>query len=682
VLAHYGWQVAVSRIRESARTDEKGTTMLGMLRALEAFQFEAKGLCGTAEHLNRLPTPFIAHIIRPDGYHHYVTVYKVSRKDLRIMDPECGRMKRWLLSLFKEQWSGNVIALVPRPGVPENMKASSNPDRFIQLLRPLWKPVLQAMITAILYTLLGLSSSIYLGKLTDHVFVTHNQGLLNLMSLAMIWITLAMIYLSISRSGIMLKTGQVIDTHLIASYYRHLFSLPQRFFDSMKTGEIISRINDAVKIRVFINEAAIGIMVNFLVLAFSFTTMFILHLKLSWIMASILPIYAVIYLVFNQRNRRLERGVMENAAKLEDQLVESLEISYCIRQFGLRGLMQQRTEKRLNALLDSVYHSGWNAIFASAGTETVNRLFTILLLWVGTFFVIRDSLTPGNLLSFYALMGYFTGPVAGLIGASRIYQNAAIAADRLFEIFDLEAEEKAEKKVFQRDQFGDIVLKGVSFSYGSRGAQLKEVDLVIPEGCITAITGASGSGKSTLSRLVQHLYPVDEGRITIRGCDTRSFTKESVRSIIGVVSQKIHFFTGSLLENIAPGIRDPDIVLATRLLKQVGLQTLIDSLPEGLDSLLTGNGSNLSGGERQRLALVRALYRKPLLLIMDEATSSLDPQAAFHIHRMLLGLREQKMTILLITHQSSFASLADHLYRMDLGRIVERKCSAVPENSL
>lgn len=671
VLAWYGKKVPVAVVRHKAGTDRLGTSMMGMISALVSFGFEARGLQGSGEFLHKVPVPFIAHMELPGGLHHYVVVYGTRRGQFRIMDPAEGRIGRRARTLFCEQWSGKLIALVPGLGTEESdtLIIPGNRARFISLMKPVWKPVLQALFSSVLYTILGLSGSLYLGKLTDHVFVTHNRGLLNIMSLAMLWISLLLIFLSVSRNLIMLKTGQVIDNQLILSYCRHLFSLPQRFFDRMKTGEIVSRINDAVKIRTFINDAAVGILVNLLILLFSLAIMFILHARLALIMLWLIPVYGSIYGLFNRINRRVERKVMEGMASLEDQFVESLQASAHIRQCNLEASTIGRTEGKLNSLLDRVYRSGINSITASGSTEAVNRIFTILLLWSGSSFIIEGTLTPGTLLTFYALTGYFTGPVSGLISANKTYQNAMIAADRLFEIFHIGKEEEPGKPPFPRDRFGDIVLSGVSFAYGSRGNQVEEVDLTIESGKTTVLTGPSGSGKSTVAALVQHLYTVDQGIITINGCDTRSFSKESIRSLIGVVPQQINFLSGTILENIAPADPDPDIVLITGLLRDTGLLSLVESLPGGLNEELTANGLNLSGGERQRLALVRALYSDPALLILDEATSSLDPVSEVHVNRVLLGLRARSCTILLITHKASYASLADNLVEMDRGRI-------------
>ena len=530
-------------------------------------------------------------------------------------------------------------------------------------------PLPQAFISAVFYTLLGLSTSIYLGKITDHVFVSGNRGLLNLMSLVMLALIACMLSLSLMRNLLMLKSGQVIDNRLILSYYRQLLRLPQRFFDSMKTGEIISRINDAVKIRSFINDAAVGLVVNALILAFSFLFLFLIDLQLGLVMALMLPLYALVYGIYNRQNRRMERRVMEEAARLEDHLVESIASARHLRQFNLEDEAGRKGESGLNRLLDRIYRSGLNGIGASTASEGLNRIFTIILLWFGSSRVIGDMLTAGQLLSCYALMGYLTGPVGSLLGANRTYQNARIAADRLFEIFDLEVEEPEERPHFPRENFGRVEFRDVAFAYGSRGMVLHGVSLEILPGTITVISGESGSGKSTLAALLGHLYRPDRGQVLIRGCDTRDYSCKSLRALCGVVPQEARFLAGTLLENLVNGDPEPDLFRISALLERTGLSTMVGHLPGGLGTEVKQQGANFSGGERQRLALVRALYTDPPLLVLDEPGSALDRDSERLVNRLILEEREKGKSILMITHKKTGLVMADRLYRMEKGQV-------------
>jgi len=219
------------------------------------------------------------------------------------------------------------------------------------LLQPHKSILLQALFGAIIYTILGLSTSIYIQKITDHVLVNSNTNLLNMLSVVMILILLLQIFIGVSKNLFMLKTGQKIDARLILGYYKHLLKLPQRFFDTMRVGEIISRVNDAVKIRVFINDVVISLIVNIFIVLFSFALMFIYSWKLALIMALIIPFYIIVYFITNKLNKKRERKLMEESADLESQFVESLNSVKTIKQCRYRRLCQYKNGKPLYSLV-------------------------------------------------------------------------------------------------------------------------------------------------------------------------------------------------------------------------------------------------------------------------------------------------------------------------------------------
>ncbi|HFK5583779.1 TPA: ABC transporter transmembrane domain-containing protein, partial [Elizabethkingia anophelis] len=216
-----------------------------------------------------------------------------------------------------------------------------------------------------------------------------------------------------------LQTGQKMDKHLILGYYKHLLKLPQRFFDTMKVGEIISRVNDAVKIRTFINDVAIQIFVNIFIIIFSFALMFTYYWKLALITALVIPFYFLVYWITNKLNKKVERKLMEESAELESHLVESITSVRTIKQFGVETFANNKTDNAFTKLLKTIYTSVLNALFSSNSSEFLSRIFTIVLLWAGSGYVIDRVITPGELLSFYALIGYFTSPVSQLIGMNK-----------------------------------------------------------------------------------------------------------------------------------------------------------------------------------------------------------------------------------------------------------------------
>ena len=413
IASHYKLELPISRIRQMAGTDKKGTNALGLIKAAEKLGFSAKGVKGGVDSLPKIPLPAIAHVIVKEVLQHYVVIYKASETHVDIMDPGDGLMHRKSIEEFQKEWTGVLILMVPNEEFVKRDEKVSNLSRFFFLLKPHRSILTQALLGAVIYTVLGLSTSIYIQKLTDFVLVDGNKNLLNLLSIGMVVLVVFQIIIGVSKTVMVMKTGQLIDSRLILGYYKHLLKLPQRFFDTMRIGEIISRINDAVKIRAFINDTALNLLVNFFVVFFSFTLMFIYSWKLALVMALIIPLYSVVYFITNRLNRKQERKVMERSAELETQLVESLNSVKTIKQFSLEDFANIKTETRFISLLHTGYRSGLNAIFSGNSSEFISRIFTIVLLWFGGYLVIDRSITPGELMSFYAIIGYFTGPVAG-----------------------------------------------------------------------------------------------------------------------------------------------------------------------------------------------------------------------------------------------------------------------------
>jgi len=523
----------------------------------------------------------------------------------------------------------------------------------------------------LLFSVLGLSTSIYVGRLVDHVIPGGNGNLLNLLGIAMIAIILFRSLLSLFQSFFVLKTGQRIDASLILGYYQHLLHLPQSFFDNMRTGEIISRIGDAVKIRIFINDVAINLILNIFILVVSFVLMFTFFPRLALIMLLIIPFYYLIYYISNHLNRKTQRKVMERGADLEAQFVESLNAAGTVKRFGLEDYSAFRTEVRFTSLLETLYNSGLNNIFSSVSTGLLSQLATIVVLWTGAHYVLLSDITTGQLLSFYAIAGYFTGPVVSIISFNRTLQDARIAADRLFEIFDLDTDDLPERMEFRRELVGDICFDNITFRYGSKAMVFSSLSLSIKKGEITAITGESGSGKSTLVSLIQNLYPLGGGNIRIGGYDITHLTNQSLRRMISVVPQKIDLFSGNIFDNIALGEIRPDTEKVMALCQKLGMTEFIESLPGGFSSAIGENGAKLSGGQKQRIAIARALYADPEILILDEATSSLDNRSEMYVMELLRILKGEGKTVIIVTHRFSTISAADRIIVLDRGEVVQ-----------
>ncbi|MBW1650148.1 MAG: peptidase domain-containing ABC transporter [Deltaproteobacteria bacterium] len=671
IAAHYGYKMPISRIRQYASTDKKGTNVLGMIEAAEKLGFMAKGVKGPFESLFKIPKPAIAHVVVKEVLHHFVVIYETTPNHIIIMDPSDGTFYKKTHEEFKKEWTGVIILLAPSEEFEQGDNTTSAFKRFWDLIKPHKTVMTEALFGAVITTILGLSTAIYVQKIVDYVIVDGNKNLLNLMSVLMIAILLLRIFIGFARNLFVLRTGQKIDVKLILGYYKHLLTLPQRFFDTMRIGEIVSRLNDAIKIRSFINEVAIDMVVDIFIVIFSFALLFVYSWKIALIMLISVPLYAAVYYIVNKINKKYQRKIMENAADVETQLVESLNSVATVKRFGLEWYSNIKTETRFVKLLKSIYKSGINSIFAGSASSFVSSLFTIILLWIGTYFALDNQITPGELMSCYALIGYFTEPVSSLINVNRTIQDALIAADRLFEIMDLEREQAQGSIDLTKEMIEDIHFNNVSFRYGTRVEVFKNLNLTIQKGKVTGIVGESGSGKTTLISLLQKIYLINNGYIKIGKYDIKDIKNENIRNIISVVPQKIDIFAGSVIENIALGDFEPNMEKIISVCDDIGIKNFIENLPNGFQTYLGERGANLSGGESQRLAIARAFYKNPEILILDEATSSLDSAAEKSIQKAIFSLKKQNKTVIIIAHRLSTVMNSDKIIVLKQGETVE-----------
>ncbi len=658
-------------------TNKSGSTALGLVEAAKQLGFTAKGVKGPVEALPTVPLPAIAHCLIDRKLLHYVVLVEWTPKFARVMDPAVGRVEKWSHEKFKSVWTGVLILLAPGEDFRPGDHTVSPWKRLWSLLQPHKAVLVQAFVGAVVTTILGLGMAVYVQKIVDHVIPDGNRQLLNLLGVAMLAVVGFKLVLGVFQSLLSLRTAQRIDATLILAYYRHLMRLPQPFFDTMRVGEITSRVADAVKIRSFLNNSLLSLLLNPLILLFSLGAMFLWSWQLALLSLALVPLNAALYWIVNRLNRTYQRRIMERAADFDAQLVESLNAQPALRRFRLEDYSELRTETRLVRLLKTT----WRAALAGLGTGTTGSLiaqvYMLGLLWLGAGLVLDANLTPGQLMSCYTLAGYLTGPITALLGLNTAIQETLIATDRLFEIMDLELEKDQGLIEFSPSHAGDIRFEQVTFKHAGRAATLTDVSLTIPAGKITALVGESGCGKSTLLSLLQRLYLPGQGRVFIGEHDIQYYRLASLRRHLAVVPQQTHLLSGTVLENLAPGDYQPDMERLLHLCREVGALEFIEKLPQGFFTHLNENGANLSGGQRQRLALVRALYLDAPILLLDEPSSALDAKSEEALAQLLRRESLRGRTIVLAAHSPGLLALADRVVALQAGRVVSATSALV-----
>ena len=679
-----GYNIGISKIREIAGTDKQGTNVYGVIKAAEALGFSAKGVKGDKNaFFSEFPLPCIAHVIVDGNLLHYVVIHKITEKQIVIADPGVGIVKLKPEEFFGEiyengkppkyQWSGVLILLMKSNDFQKEDESKGLFQRFIHLLLPQKKLIIHIFIASLIYTILGILAAFYFKVLVDDILPNYLIKTLATLSIGIIVLNVFKILLNAFRTHLLLYLSQKLDIALLLGYYRHVLELPMNFFGTRKVGEIVSRFNDASKVRDAISGATLTIMIDTLMALAGAIILYMQNAQMFGIAIIMVILYLIIVVTFNKWYQRLNRKQMEDNAQLTSYLVESLNGIQTVKAYNAERKVNRETEIKFVKLLKSIFNLSWVSNLQSSLKIFVELVGGVVILWVGSVCVIKGQITIGQLITFNSLLVYFLDPVKNLINLQPQMQTAVVAADRLGEILDLEAEkgENERKKLCPDSLSGDIVFKDVSFRYGTRQLVLEDINLIIKKGQKVAFVGESGSGKTTLSKLLLHLYKAESGNILINDNNIEDIQIEKLREKIAYISQETFLFSGSILDNLSLGLdyaTMDDVIEAT---KSAQAHDFINELPLRYETRLEENGANLSGGQRQRLSIARAMLKKPDILIMDEATSNLDAITEKQLDKTISEYSEN-MTTIFIAHRLSTIKNCDQIFVMDKGRIIER----------
>jgi ATP-binding cassette subfamily B protein len=672
ISLHYGRAMRLEQMRELAGTDRIGTNLVGMLQAAERLGFMAKAVKGTFDVLPRAPLPAIAHVRTKEGLGHFVVLHRVKKNRVLVADPAKGVVKM-PAEEFKGIWTGYLLLLAPEPTGPRRIGSEplSPWRRFLGLLGCHSGLLMEAVFCAIFMTVLGVSTSYFLQHLVDSVLVRQEVRLLNALGIGMVLVVIFRTLFSLLRQYLQAHIGRKIDLGLIASYVRHVLALPMNFFEMRRVGEILSRVQDASKVREAISGTTTTAAVDGVIVLLMLVVLWVQDVQLALVATAFVPLLLAAVMVHHPAANRRSRIAMENASILSSHLIEDVTAVETIKTFGVEWARSEESEEKLVNFVQGQFGLQKLALSMNGLALFVTALAGVVILWFGGHRVMSGALTTGQLMFFYTLLGYLLEPLAHLASVNFQMQDALVAVDRLYQVLDLEMEQpRATRKLAFGGVKDAIELRDVSFKYGCRTPVLEKLNLSIPAGKIVAIVGESGSGKSTLLKLLMGFYAPTEGRLLVDGVDQREFDLASWRARIGLVSQDAFVFNGTLRDNVAlgrPGATLEEVMSAARA---AGLEEFIASLPDRYETVVGERGANLSGGQRQRLAIARAILRQPDILIFDEATSHLDTATERAIQDNLRTVLVNK-TVVLVAHRLSTIRSADLIYVLHKGQVVE-----------
>tara|TARA_B100000315_G_scaffold178475_1_gene167133 strand:- start:1628 stop:3457 length:1830 start_codon:yes stop_codon:yes gene_type:complete len=469
----------------------------------------------------------------------------------------------------------------------------------------------------------------------------------------------------------------VVQYHLITEMrnrlYEHFNSLSLSYFNQNKSGELTSiMINDVSNLRRALGTSFHQIIVEPInLLAFIFL-LFIISWKLALLSLIILPIAGFTILVIGRSIRRKSKRTAAMIAGITNIITETLSSIRVVKAFAMEEYEVQRFFKETRQYFQLILRRAKLRLLASPITETLGVMMGVLLLWIGGIEVLSGKgLTPEDFLRFILLLFAMMDPLRKLSKVNVELQAGAASAERIFAILDTAPTIVNKQDAVTIDTFEEkISFKNVSFRYESDDTVLQDISFEIEKGSVVALVGSSGAGKSTLADLIPRFYDVNQGSITIDEQNIQNITLNSLRSMMGIVTQETILFNDSIRANIAYGqkiINDEQVLDAS---KAANALEFINELPEGIDTVIGEKGVKLSGGQRQRLAIARAIMKNPPILILDEATSALDTESERLVQQALETLMADR-TVLVIAHRLSTVTNADKIIVLDKGEIKE-----------
>ena len=507
----------------------------------------------------------------------------------------------------------------------------------------------------------------------DGIFISKDEFLLTVLPIVILGVAVFKAGFSYGQSYLMNYVGNHVIADVREELFLQLMRLPAGYHDANTSGRLMSRVINDVNLMA---SAVAGVLKDLFQQGLTFVVMMGIIFYQNWKLAAVsLVVVPMSFYTVTQMGRRLRKLATRGQERIGDMasaLQEALTGIRVVKTFGREEAEGARFQHSNRAYLRATMKGVQVSSLVSSHMEVIGVLGVAMIIWYGGYLVIDGEMTPGAFFSFLAAMFMAYTPIRRLAGANNTIQQALSAAERVFGVLDLENEQDRDRGLRELSPITrSLEFRGVTFQYdGTEQPALRDINLSMSAGEVVALVGSSGSGKTTLANLVPRFYEPTRGMILLDGQNTREGTLKSLRRQIGIVSQDTVLFDETVRNNIAYGKLDAAEHELVEAAQAAYAHDFIQRLPDGYDTVIGENGVKLSGGERQRLAIARAILRDPPILILDEATSSLDSESERIVQLALSNLMRNRTT-LVIAHRLSTVQNADRIIVLDRGRIVE-----------
>jgi ATP-binding cassette, subfamily B, bacterial HlyB/CyaB len=667
IAQYWGKKIPLHRLRDLAQVNRAGASLKSLAKAAETIGFQSRPVRASLNRLAERSHPWIAHW---EGVH-YVVVCRCQGQKMIIADPAVGR-RSLSRHQFIKHWSGYALLLDPTERLQETEVSQGSLLKYLSALSPYRSLIAQIILFSVLIQVFGLITPLFTQIILDKIVVQKSLSALNAFALGLLMFSISSLCLSSVRQYLLCYFSNRLDVTLVSGFIKHTLTLPLKFFESRRVGDILTRVQENQKIQRFLVQQVVLAWLNFLTGFIYLGLMFHYNSRLTLLVLLLIPPIICLTLGATPFLQKVSREIFSNAADQNSALVEMISGIGTVKSVAVEQELRWRWEEVLTHQVNAQFRGQKLGIRLQAANSLINAIGSTALLWYGATLVIQNQLSIGQFVAFNMMVGYVISPVVAVANLWDELQEVLISVERLNDVFESQPEDHSQ--ALQLTEItGAVEFENITFRYSDEDDRntLQNISFQVQPGQTIAIVGRSGSGKSTLVKLLEGLYHPTQGRVVIDGHDIRHVDSQSLRSQLGVVPQDCFLFSGTLLDNITLYRPDYTLEQALAAAKLAEAHSFIQALPLGYQTKVGERGCSLSGGQRQRIAIARALLGNPRILILDEATSSLDTESERRFQQNLTQISRGRTTFA-IAHRLSTVRHADQILVIDQGILVEQ----------
>jgi len=664
VIRYLGGESGIEKIRKLSGTSQSGTTMLGLYQAALVSGMKATGYETSVNDIVTFSGILILHVTAESSYDHYIVNFGFKDGHFVLWDPATGIAYKTPGELDKIWQSKKCLAVSPGKEFKYQKEERKEKRKWLlEKIMPDKELLMISVFVGILISALGIVMAVFTQKLIDKILPSGETGILLISSFLVLILLSSRVLLTALRQYVLLSQGKSFNIRIVDSFYGSLMSLPKPFFDTRKTGDLVARLNDTMRIQRVISDIAGVYIIDFLILIVTMFLIFIYSVPAGVISLVTLPLFFLMVYRWNKRIINSQHDVMAGYALSEGNYINSLRGIAEIKSMNWQKLYTARNKSIFTNFQERAFSLGKIKVTLGMLTNLAGTLYLMVLLVYASLKVMDSVMTQGELMAILSLSSTLLPSVMNLALIAVPLSEAKVAIERMFEFTRISPESTGMKSDSDSRVIGKLSLSNIRFRFPGQRVFLTDINLDIEKGQITALVGESGSGKSTLINILMRFYPQESGNILVNDfLDSDQISVEHWRRSIGIVPQEVHLFNGTILENIIPEPTEEKLLKLSKIISEYGLDSFLAGLPLGFATLTGEDGVKLSGGQKQIIAFLRALVNEPDILLIDEGTSGMDKDTEDLVLKMLITLKE-KLGILLVTHRINLIKkICDKIY--------------------